>query len=1076
MKNKRQGIEISDFSGGLNTKASLVGTDPKYSPDCLNVYAEGKALRKRNGITVLNPTAVSGNPNGNGVYNWVKSVSNQLLIAAFGSATYSMDNSTGWDGVLDTFSNDSANGTAFSDAIRHFVTFNNTLIMTSEARDKPQYTTVNDASHFNIEYLGAGTGPQGKYLQVWKEHLWVLNIGQGGSLTEDANDISAWTDNDTGTGSSTQTTFSGEDTFRFLGGTNAADNAKRTRDIGTIPDDYTVEIRSYYDILTTIATGNYASVNLLNGVVNAQFRWSDDGLEINDGTNWNEVGVDLVSEDVWAIWKFVVTGGTATAARVDVLKDGSYVGLQYPLFAASTASDGQINLNAVVATATSRPDWYLDYIYINTSTSVIDRIANGGFEDWGGGLPTSWNVYPTQPLIHYRLNDNAANATVTDSGVVASNASVFANVTTINSSVVSSAGKISNSFSFDASSLHNINLTSTAVTSMRDDTAGTLAFWFYPNNSVDKYTMFSIAGISETLVQVSYLSSGKITFELRDGGVSRIDSTTTASYGSLSFHHLVITQNATTLSMYVNGDSVGLTASGGSNNLWFAALGTALTQARIASLKQGTLAEAQLFPGRIDDFRYYSSALSTLEIASIYAEGNGNEAVVGVVQEGTTIKLGSNSLRINSTGEYSITAQTLSTGSAIAGVSSIIGAWVNATNLSTYKFRVTAGTNNSDSAVLTGNGTWQYQTFNFTPTSGATTVGVQLITTSSSTVYFDHVAVIASSSGVITDNSDRLQRSAVTTYNDWSGTDSGYNDITTPGDVGLTGSGILNDKMYVFKKWSVHRVTYTGSTPLLDIKQAKATVGTASSRSIRNIDIPGRGEVLIFLGTDRRIYLFDGYETIPISDVISVNNGISSVYMKNINAQALDKVWAIVHSDLNWYELFVPIGSSTVPDYSIVVDFSNQQTTNSNIAFWPNDNKDFKSGAVSDNGIGQRVVYAQGNTDGRIYLTISGDSDNGTNINGYWNSFKVGSPVLLGKIDELEVQTDSVACTPTFAWRMDWESSYISKTLSSSSYSHNYNPGRLDNLTQFRITDNSSNPSFKLWFIGLYERILGGGK
>jgi hypothetical protein len=266
-------------------------------------------------------------------------------------------------------------------------------------------------------------------------------------------------------------------------------------------------------------------------------------------------------------------------------------------------------------------------------------------------------------------------------------------------------------------------------------------------------------------------------------------------------------------------------------------------------------------------------------------------------------------------------------------------------------------------------------------------------------------------------------------------------------------------------------VTYTGSTPLVDIKQAKTTVGTASPRSIKNIDIPGRGEAAVFLGTDRKIYIFDGYETISISDDISINNGISSVYMQNINTQALDAVWAVVHSQLSWYELFVPLGSSTKPDFSIIVDFSKPQ-----VAFWPNSNRNFQSGDISDNGLGQRVVYVQGNSNGVISLLGSSTSDNGTAINAYWTSFKVGSPVLLGRIDELEVQTDSTAVSPVFDWRMDWETAWTSKTLSASSYSHNFNPGRIDNLAQFRITSNSTAPAFKLWSIGLYERILGGGK
>ena len=153
-------MEIKDFSGGQVTRPPEKGIDTKYSIDALNVYSEGPKLRRRDGFTVVNPTTVSGQ--GNGLFNWVKSASLQQMMSVFGSVTYSMDTNSGWDGVLDTVSFDSANGAAFSNDIRHFVTYNGTLIMSSESRDKPQYMRINDTSHFNIEYLGAGTGPNGK--------------------------------------------------------------------------------------------------------------------------------------------------------------------------------------------------------------------------------------------------------------------------------------------------------------------------------------------------------------------------------------------------------------------------------------------------------------------------------------------------------------------------------------------------------------------------------------------------------------------------------------------------------------------------------------------------------------------------------------------------------------------------------------------------------------------------------------------------------------------------------------------------------------------------------------------------
>ena len=1061
-------IEVKDFSGGQVTRPPEKGLDTRYSPDCLNVYSEGLIPRRRDGYTVVNATAAVGTANG--FYNWARSATVQNMIVFFGSTLSKIDVVSGaWDGILDTVSNDSANGTAFSSSIMHFVTYNGTLIMTNEARDKPQYMRVTDTSHFNIEYLGAGTGPQGKYCQVWKNHLWILNIGQGGTLTEDCDSITNWTDNDTGTGDSTQTTFSGSSTFRFLGGTNSGDSANRQRTVsGGLTDDYTIEMRTYFAMLTSTATGNIAACNFRNGVINNQARWSSsDGIQVNDGTNWNQVGVNLATQSTFAIWKFIVTGGTATAARVDILKDGSYIGLQYPLMAASTASDGQINLQALSGATTSRCDWYLDYLYINSSTPVTDRISNGGMETWGGGLPSDWNVYPTQALVHYRCNDNAANTTVTNNGTEAASAVSYASATTVNTSVITNAsGKISRSFTFTSSSTHHIRMATTTVTSMSDDSVGTFTWWAKFDGSTESNMLFF--GETNNRLLSRRLSSLIIDFNFNKGGAEQWVYQTSA-VSSNAFVHIGLVQNGTTPIIYVNGlaDTSGSFTVTTDKTAWFSGSGTVMDTGWI-----GRSAGAGQPPhnGDIDDFRYYSTALSSLEIQSIYAEGNGNEAIVGVVQEGTTTKLGSNSLRLNSTGEYSITSQVMSAGSALAGVSSIVGVWAFVTNSATYKIRCTAGTTNFDSAVLTGNGTWQYQTLNFTPTSGASSVGVQLITTSSATAYFDHVSVIATSTGIITDNSDRAQRSAIDTYNDWSGTDSGTNDLITSGDIGITGSFILNDRMYVTKAWSIHRFSYTQSSPLIDIKQVKKTVGTKSPRSIKNVDIP-EGEIVIFLGTDKKLYLFDGLISAPVSDEMSIDNGISSVYFDNINSDAFDKVFAIVDQSLNHYKLYVPLGGSTVPDYVIVYDYLNK-------AFWPwQYNDTFSAGDISDDGAGLRAHYALTTSTGRICLLNSGASDNGTAIDSRYTTTKIGVALKLNRIDEVEIETPSQAAAPTITWRGDYESSYVAtQSIASGTNSHIYAPGRIDNLIQFRIADNTTTASWKLWAITLTERLVGVGK
>ena len=196
---------------------------------------------------------------------------------------------------------------------------------------------------------------------------------------------------------------------------------------------------------------------------------------------------------------------------------------------------------------------------------------------------------------------------------------------------------------------------------------------------------------------------------------------------------------------------------------------------------------------------------------------------------------------------------------------------------------------------------------------------------------------------------------------------------------------------------------------------------------------------------------------------------ICFTYLNNINAQALDKVFAVVHDDNPWYEIFVPMGSSTVPDFSFVYDYLSN-------SFWPMGNRNFRAGAQSDDGAGQNRVYVLDNTAGFAHLTNSTNSDNGSSINGNWVSPKIGDPTILSRMDEINLITESVNATPTIQWREDFNPTYTSTTLSSASNLHNYNPRLTDNYIQFRINDDSVNTEFQIWNLRTLNKGLGHGK
>lgn len=1074
MKAKRTPLGVTDFSGGLNTDPPQTDVDSKYTPDCLNVYAEGKALRKRFGVTKINSSSVG--TLGNGIYNWVLSASQQYLMGLFDNVLKQMSVSgTSWSGTWATVSADSAAGTPFSSGIMGFVTYQGTLIMTNENQDKPQRITATDTSYKNIDFGGTGVAPFGKYSQIWKEHVWLLNIKSGGQLTEDCLSLSSWTTIDVSTGVTATASLGGLTTFRFHGGAGAGSDAHIKRTVASMTSSYSAEIKTFFTAVSNVTGGDYAYMDICNGNIRFRTRWSQDGLEVlSGGTVWNQIGVGLVSTGQWITWKFLVTANTATAAAVSVLMNGAPAGLQFSAANASTASNGQIDLAAAAGGSSTRSDWYMDYLYINPIVPKIDYITNGSYETaFVGGLPPNWTIYPTQPYLEYKCNDNAASSTVTDNGTGSNNGAFYSGATTINTSLVSVAGKIAQAFSFTSASSHHVNFNASTISAISTDSIGSVAFWCNPNTDTgqNNNTAMLSFGNSTNAFRFELENTDTLEFNLFNGTTNYTGHVAIGSRPTGSWTHVVMVQDGT-FKIYVNSSLQSITYTQSTGLTGWLNLLTGVNYGRVGNwVFNGN--EQDFYSGKIDDLRYYRTALSQTEINSIYGEGNGTEGFPVITQNTNTafIKQGTASLQIAAPSTYVIQTQTLTSGTAISGVASYIGSWFYVTNNETYKIRINDGTSNFDSAVLTGNGTWQYQTLSFTPASNSTAVMAQFITLSSGTVYVDQSSIITATVGITQDFSDRLQRSVSGTYDTWTGGDSGTNDITTPQDVGLTGSFVLQDRMYVTKAWNIYRITYTGSVPLLDIKQARSVVGTKSPRAIKNIDLPDVGEVVIFLGTDRNLYLFDGFASSNLSDRIQLNNNMASVYMDNINTQAFDKIFAVNHSNLGWYEIFLPIGDSIVPNFSLVYNYKTK-------AFWPFSNRNYLSGNVSDDGSGQRVIIVAGASDGNIYEINSdkGTSDAGAAINTYWNSFKLGQDYIISKQDEVRIATDAVTATPYIKWRTNYETSYSSKTLSANTNSYVYDPAREGNLFQFQIGDNSPGAIWKFWHVKVLERGIGIGE
>lgn len=266
-------------------------------------------------------------------------------------------------------------------------------------------------------------------------------------------------------------------------------------------------------------------------------------------------------------------------------------------------------------------------------------------------------------------------------------------------------------------------------------------------------------------------------------------------------------------------------------------------------------------------------------------------------------------------------------------------------------------------------------------------------------------------------NTSRLQRSdygSATAY-----TATSYNDIITHnGDIG-TGIGELKGVMYCFKRWSLHRVSYLGGTPLVDIRQMTRGVGTIAHNTIKNVTVPGKGENLIFLGADRKLYMFDGYNATPISTKFEEGNNIAPMALDTINLGGMKFAHAIVDETNHWYVLFVPNGG----DSTITHCFAYNYHTG---ACFPFSNQTLSASSVMIDSNGKQWIIV-GDYSGFAHRWNYGNVDHATTISAYHTTPRLfyQSPSTLAKprYIRLDLKTHSDD-TVSFQHREDYNESW----------------------------------------------------
>lgn len=204
--------------------------------------------------------------------------------------------------------------------------------------------------------------------------------------------------------------------------------------------------------------------------------------------------------------------------------------------------------------------------------------------------------------------------------------------------------------------------------------------------------------------------------------------------------------------------------------------------------------------------------------------------------------------------------------------------------------------------------------------------------------------------------------------------------IDNPESEEPSGWGVLRGNLYAFFPNSIWRISFLGAEPLFSVASAIIGIGTLYPRTIKNIYWKGQ-EWLVFLGSDDKVYAFDGFGLASISDLIDKDNGLSEISMDLVNP--LEGVpCAVIDDARQWYVLYIAKSGFVLNNYALVFDYSGEG------AWWPFDNQDFGHGFVATDSLGKQKLMALG-YDGKMYEWFVTKNDNGTAIEAEWTSQKL---------------------------------------------------------------------------------------
>lgn len=199
-----------------------------------------------------------------------------------------------------------------------------------------------------------------------------------------------------------------------------------------------------------------------------------------------------------------------------------------------------------------------------------------------------------------------------------------------------------------------------------------------------------------------------------------------------------------------------------------------------------------------------------------------------------------------------------------------------------------------------------------------------------------------------------------------------------PNDDELTEPFLLNGRLYSGTKYSIFRASFVGGTTVFEFKQVISDVGILPN-TLQVVVTKEFGQVAIFLGYDKRVYMFDGANLKTLSDLFFYHNKDTAIALDLIDDARKEQAFSVFDTRFRVYRLFVTRKAGDTNYYCMNIDVDT-------FSYYPFDNMVFSAGAMCYDGLLRPVLVGLSYSGALYKLFVDSNTDDGDDIVEYYES------------------------------------------------------------------------------------------